>query len=74
MKFLQWQETGRAYVYAQDDLSDVARAESYKNRVSPTPMSRVMWSAIGVSGTEIPYAEVPAALQARPTRFRQGTG
>ena len=63
MKFLQWQETGWVYIYAQDDLSDVADAEGYKIRVSPTPISRMLWNSVGAAGTEIPYAEVPAALQ-----------
>ncbi len=63
MKFLQWQETGWVYIYAQDDLSDVADAEGYKIRVSPTPISRVLWNSVGAAGVEIPYAEVPAALQ-----------
>ncbi len=63
MKFLQWQETGWVYIYAQDDLSDVADAEGYKIRVSPTPISRMLWNSVGAAGVEIPYAEVPAALQ-----------
>lgn len=63
MKFLQWQETGWVYIYAQDDLSDVADAEGYKIRVSPTPISRMLWDSVGAAGVEIPYAEVPAALQ-----------
>ncbi len=63
MKFLQWQETGWVYIYAQDDLSNVADAEGYKIRVSPTPISRMLWDSVGAAGTEIPYAEVPAALQ-----------
>ena len=63
MKFLQWQETGWVYIYAQDDLSDVADAESYKIRVSPTPISRMLWDSVGAAGVEIPYAETPAALQ-----------
>ena len=63
MKFLQWQETGWVYVYAKDDLSDVAKAKGYKVRVSPNPMSRVLWSSVGAAGVEIPYAETPAALQ-----------
>ncbi|HGG64863.1 MAG TPA: TRAP transporter substrate-binding protein [Rhodobacteraceae bacterium] len=63
MKFLQWQETGWVYIYAQDDLSDVAAAEGYKIRVSPTPISRMLWNSVGAAGVEIPYAETPAALQ-----------
>ena len=63
MKFLQWQETGWVYIYAQDDLSDVADAEGYKIRVSPTPISRMLWNSVGAAGVEIPYAETPAALQ-----------
>lgn len=63
MKFLQWQETGWVYIYAQDDLSDVAAAEGYKIRVSPTPISRMLWKSVGAAGVEIPYAETPAALQ-----------
>jgi len=63
MTFLQWQETGWVYIYAQDDLSDVADAEGYKIRVSPTPISRMLWDSVGAAGTEIPYAETPAALQ-----------
>ena len=63
MKFLQWQETGWVSIYAQDDLSDVANAEGYKIRVSPTPISRMLWNSVGAAGTEIPYAETPAALQ-----------
>ncbi len=63
MKFLQWQETGWVHVYAQDDLSNVADAEGYKVRVSPTPISRLLWNSVGAAGVEIPYAETPAALQ-----------
>lgn len=63
MHFLQWQETGWVYVYAKDDLSDVANAQDYKVRVAPNPMSRVLWSAVGANGAEIPYTETPAALQ-----------
>ncbi len=68
MKFLQWQETGWVHVYAQDDLSDVAKAEGYKIRVSPTPISRMLWESVGASGIEIPYAETPAALQTGQVR------
>ncbi len=74
MKFLQWQETGWVYIYAKDDLSDVAKAEGYKIRVSPTPMSRVMWSSVGAAGTEIPYAETPAALQTGLVRGGESAG
>ncbi len=74
MKFLQWQETGWVYIYAQDDLSDVADAEGYKTRIAPTPMSRIMWSSVGAAGTEIPYAEVPAALQTGLVRGGESAG
>ncbi len=68
VKFLQWGETGWVDPYAQDDLSDVAAAEGYKIRVSPQPMSRLIWSSVGANGVEIPYAETPAALQTGQVR------
>ncbi|SLN73244.1 Sialic acid-binding periplasmic protein SiaP precursor [Falsiruegeria litorea R37] len=63
VELLQWGETGWVHVYAQDDLSDVANAEGYKARVAPHDMSRTLWASVGANGTELPYAETPAALQ-----------
>lgn len=63
IELLQWGETGWVHVYAQDDLSDVANAEGYKARIAPHDMSRTLWSSVGANGTELPYAETPAALQ-----------
>jgi len=60
---LQWQETGWVYIYAQDDLSDVAVAKGYKARVADQPMSRLLWSSVSAAGIELPYVETPAALQ-----------
>ncbi|KPD10587.1 TRAP transporter substrate-binding protein [Phaeobacter sp. 11ANDIMAR09] len=63
IELLQWGETGWVHVYAQDDLSDVTNAEGYKARIAPHDMSRMLWSSVGANGTELPYAETPAALQ-----------
>ena len=63
VELLQWGETGWVHVYAQDDLSDVASADGYKARVAPHEMSRTLWNSVGANGTELPYAETPAALQ-----------
>ena len=63
VELLQWGETGWVHVYAQDDLSDVANAAGYKARVAPHDMSRTLWNSVGANGTELPYAETPAALQ-----------
>jgi TRAP-type C4-dicarboxylate transport system substrate-binding protein len=63
VELLQWGETGWVHVYAQDDLSDVANADGYKTRIAPHDMSRLLWNSVGANGTELPYAETPAALQ-----------
>ncbi len=63
VELLQWGETGWVHNYAQDDLSDVASADAYKIRVAPHDMSRLIWDSVGANGTELPYAETPAALQ-----------
>lgn len=60
---LQWGETGWVHIYAKDDLSNVADAEGYKVRIAPHDMSRTLWKSAGANGTELPYAETPAALQ-----------
>ncbi len=74
LKFLQWQETGWVYVYAKDDLSDVANAKGYKIRVADNPMSRMLWSSVGANGVEIPYSETPAALQTGLVRGGESSG
>lgn len=63
VELLQWGETGWVHVYAQDDLTDVDQAHGYKARVAPHDMSRTLWNSVGANGTELPYAETPAALQ-----------
>ncbi len=60
---LQWGETGWVHVYAKDNLSNVADAKGYKVRIAPHDMSRTLWQSVGANGTELPYAETPAALQ-----------
>jgi TRAP-type C4-dicarboxylate transport system substrate-binding protein len=63
VKMLQWQETGWVSIIAKDDLSDVEAAKGYKARVAPQPMSRTLWSSVGANVSEIPYMEMPSALQ-----------
>ena len=74
MKMAQWQETGWVYVYAKDDLSDVADAEGYKTRVAPQPMSRLLWDSVGANGAEIPYSETPSALQTNLVKGGESAG
>jgi TRAP-type transport system periplasmic protein len=63
MRFLQWQETGWMYIYGKKDLSDVNSVKGYKVRVSPSPMSSVLWKSVNAAGIELPYSETPSALQ-----------
>lgn len=63
LTFMQWGETGWVHVFAKEDLTDVASAQGYKIRVAPQPMSRLLWDSVDADGTEIPFAEMPPALQ-----------
>ena len=63
LEVLQWAETGWVYAYAKDNLSNPEMVKEYKIRVSTNPMSRLLWSAMGANGIELPYIETPSALQ-----------
>ncbi len=63
IEVLSWNDAGWVNMFGQDDLSDVAKAEGYKVRIAPHGMSRLLWSSAGALGTEMPFSDIPAAMQ-----------
>jgi len=62
-EIMTWNDAGWVNMFGQDDLSDVAAAEGYKVRVAPHGMSRLLWNSAGALGTEMPFSDIPSAMQ-----------
>lgn len=74
MELLYWSETGWNNVFAVDDLSDPATVEGYKARVAHHDVSRLLWGSLGANGVELPYLELPSALQTGMVKAGEATG
>lgn len=74
VELLFWSEVGWGSVFAKDDLSDVTQADGYKVRIAHNEMSRLLWNSVGASGIELPYVEMPGALQTGLVDAGEATG